>query len=162
MYSDETHLTILILLLFALFASLMAWQLIDRLQARVSVLEHLLDRATERVIDQGYQLYNCAPQGRSGLSSGWVYILRSASGEYKIGRTKNPEDRLATFAVKLPFRVEYDCLIFSRDTVALESHLHQQFGHKYLDGEWFALNETDLSWLGILASASGGGHVDGD
>lgn len=78
---------------------------------------------------------------------GYVYILRSDSGEHKIGRTRNPASRLATFEVKLPFRVNYEMVIYGEDHIALEAELHERFAHCRLDGEWFHLTDQDLDEL---------------
>jgi hypothetical protein len=80
---------------------------------------------------------------------GYVYILRAESGQYKIGRSKNPSDRLKTFSVKLPFRVEYEIVIPSSDHRLLERKLHERFAEKWIDGEWFSLAPEDIMALRI-------------
>lgn len=83
-------------------------------------------------------------------AAGYVYLIASDTGYYKIGRTNNPENRLATFAVKLPFHVEYECLIACPDMRALERSLHQKFEHKRVNGEWFALDADDIAIIKSL------------
>lgn len=78
---------------------------------------------------------------------GFVYILRSTTGHYKIGRTKDPENRLRIFDVKLPFRVDFTLLISSDRHRKLEQELHRRFADKRLDGEWFALTPEDIEAL---------------
>jgi hypothetical protein len=78
---------------------------------------------------------------------GYVYILKSDSGARKIGRAVNPENRLKTFAVGLPFRVEYELLIYSEDHVGLEHLLHERFASKRIEYEWFALTDDDVMHL---------------
>ncbi len=78
---------------------------------------------------------------------GFVYILKSETGHYKIGKTTNPDNRIKTFSVKLPFRVEYELLIPSEDHNALEIELHTRFAYCRLDGEWFALTDGDVNDL---------------
>jgi hypothetical protein len=78
---------------------------------------------------------------------GYVYILRSETGHYKIGRTTNPEDRLTTFSVKLPFRVNYELVISSDHHRQFEIELHKRFADKRIDGEWFALTTEDIEAL---------------
>ena len=82
--------------------------------------------------------------------AGFVYVLKSESGTYKIGRTKNPDDRLRTFSVKLPFAVEYEALIYSSDMIALERDLHLRFADKRVNGEWFTLNEQDMDEIRLI------------
>ena len=89
-------------------------------------------------------------QSRGGASSaGYVYLLRALHDPslFKIGRTNNPDNRLRIFAVKLPYPVEYDCLISTDDMYALESELHAQFADKRLEGEWFRLDEDDVAYI---------------
>lgn len=80
---------------------------------------------------------------------GYVYVLRSASGEYKIGRAKNPADRLKTFGVQLPFKVAYELVISSDDYKLFEAQLHERFVSKRTAGEWFDLTQDDIESLRI-------------
>lgn len=86
----------------------------------------------------------------------WVYLLRSVSGHYKIGRAIDPNNRLKTFHVMLPFEVEFDCLIKSDDSeyVTLERSLHKRFADKRINGEWFALDSDDVAYIRELAEAA--------
>lgn len=78
--------------------------------------------------------------------SGYVYILKQIGGTYyKIGRTNNPDNRLATFSVKLPFEVQYEHLIKTDDMYALEAELHARYAHCRVGGEFFALSPDDLA-----------------
>lgn len=82
---------------------------------------------------------------------GYVYLLKSSTGHYKIGRAKNPEKRLATFTIKLPFEVDYECLIYSDDMWFLERELHIRFKEKRIQGEWFMLDDEDIAYIKSLA-----------
>lgn len=84
---------------------------------------------------------------RDKKPDGYVYILRSDSGYWKIGRSVNPADRLKTFSVKLPFVVSYEIVIPSPDYKALESELHNRFAYCWVDGEWFELTDGDIADL---------------
>lgn len=82
---------------------------------------------------------------------GYVYLLKMVNGDYyKIGRTKNYQNRLETFGVKLPFSVEYEYIIQTKDMYALESELHQRFAAKRVNGEWFALSQVDIDYIKSL------------
>ena len=83
---------------------------------------------------------------------GFVYLLQSPTSAYKIGRTKNPDDRLKTFGVKLPFEVEYVCLIKTADMGALEAELHGYFADKRINGEWFNLTPDDVAQIKEMAT----------
>jgi hypothetical protein len=84
---------------------------------------------------------------------GYVYVLRSSTGAYKIGLARNPQNRLETFTVKLPFEVEYDTLIKTDDMRRLEAELHAHYAHKRINGEWFALDAADLEELRAMGGA---------
>lgn len=87
----------------------------------------------------------------SEARGGYVYLLKSPTGAYKVGRTKNPDNRLATFGVKLPFEVEYICVIETDDMYALERELHDRFEELRINGEWFALTITEIAYMELLA-----------
>lgn len=86
--------------------------------------------------------------------SGYVYLLRSSNGFYKIGRTVDPDDRIATFSVKLPFDVEYEHVISCSDMYELETRLHVHFAFKRVNGEWFDLSPDDIAYIKSLGGAS--------
>lgn len=78
---------------------------------------------------------------------GFVYLVRAETGQYKIGKTVDPNNRIKTFGVKLPFRVEYELVIKAADYTAFERELHMRFRDKWIDGEWFALSAEDIEAL---------------
>lgn len=88
---------------------------------------------------------------RSGESKGYVYLLQSPSTAYKIGRTVNPENRMKTFGIQLPFEVEYLAVIPTDDMYLLEATLHERFAYKRLNGEWFELSDADIAYIKALA-----------
>ena len=81
------------------------------------------------------------------IETGYVYLLKSPTAFWKIGKTKNPDDRRKTFSVKLPFEVQYAHLIYCHDMHKLEKEMHIIFKKKRVDGEWFSLNEDDVRWI---------------
>lgn len=83
---------------------------------------------------------------------GFVYLLQSPTGVFKIGHTKNPNNRLQTFNVKLPFEVEYICVIQTLDMRALERELHTHFSTQRINGEWFKLTPEDVDYIKGLAA----------
>lgn len=88
---------------------------------------------------------------RNNPKHGYIYLLQSVSGAYKIGRSKDPDDRLRTFEVKLPFEVEYVCTVETANMYELERALHKQFDHKRINGEWFRLEDKDIAAIKALA-----------
>lgn len=91
---------------------------------------------------------------RKKRAPGFVYLIRSETGYYKIGRTVNPENRIRTFSVRLPFRIEYEHLIKCADQIALEKELHTKFADKRIDGEWFELTPDDVAYIKSLGGAA--------
>lgn len=92
------------------------------------------------------------PEPPKGDHAGYVYLVQSVTGAYKIGRTRNPRDRMRTFGVLLPFEVEYLCLITTTRMIDLERELHRRFADKRLQGEWFALGADDIEYIKGLAT----------
>lgn len=92
-----------------------------------------------------------APKTPKPPVAGYVYLIKSPSGHYKIGRTINPNDRLRMFGVHLPFEVEIIALIKSDDHKRLEASLHQTYNDKRVNGEWFALSPEDVDYVKSLA-----------
>lgn len=91
---------------------------------------------------------------RSSPKHGFVYLIQSPTGSYKIGRTKDPTDRMRTFSVKLPFEVDYVCTIETADMYALERELHQRYASKRINGEWFMLDSGDVAAIqGVAVQA---------
>jgi len=79
---------------------------------------------------------------------GYVYFIREDyAGRIKIGKTKDINQRLDTFNVKLPFHVELLHVIESNNYHYTEKLFHILFQSKRVNGEWFNLNETDISWV---------------
>jgi hypothetical protein len=88
---------------------------------------------------------------KSRTRAGYVYLLQSPTGYYKIGRTRDPSDRIKTFSVKLPFEVEYIIVISTFDMVKLETDLHHKYANKRIEGEWFELSSADVAYIKGLA-----------
>jgi hypothetical protein len=80
-----------------------------------------------------------------------VYLLQSPSAYYKIGRTKSPETRLKSLGVTLPFEIELTALIPTDDMYILEQSLHERYASKRANGEWFALDSSDVEYIKGLA-----------
>lgn len=84
--------------------------------------------------------------GKTGVV-GYVYLLSSPFGYFKIGCSTKPKNRLMTFGVQLPFEVECDCLIFTGDMYGLEHQLHERFMDRRAKGEWFQLTTDDVNYI---------------
>jgi hypothetical protein len=117
----------------------------------VNEIPVLLKRIEEQVQDETEPLPAIKLDPKSIDRSGYVYVLQSPTGYYKIGRTRNPQNRIQTFGVLLPFEVAYLYVIATTNMVLLETRLHQRFAEKRAGGEWFALDENDIAYIAALA-----------
>lgn len=83
-----------------------------------------------------------------GKAPGYVYFVQEyMNGSFKIGKTKNLEKRMNVFGVKLPFENKLIYLVKTGNHHQTEVAFHKHFADKRLEGEWFALNKDDLSWI---------------
>jgi hypothetical protein len=131
----------------------------ERIQREIERMEQLESKleAKQRLEDERRALKEQQrAQKQSRSRAGYVYLLSAVHDPtlFKIGRTSNPDDRVKTFNVKLPFPVEYVCLIQTDDMYALESELHQRYADKRVNGEFFALDEHDVTHIRQLAGGN--------
>jgi len=77
---------------------------------------------------------------------GYVYVLKSAYG-FKVGRTKNIPSRMRAFGVKLPFMYTIPFCVWFDDHIEAESSYHRRFSEKRINGEWFDLEDNDISLI---------------
>lgn len=78
---------------------------------------------------------------------GYVYLIQSSTGFYKIGRAKKLKERISTLGVKLPFEIEVAHSIECDDYEGMESYLHAEFASKRVNGEWFSLTADEVAWI---------------
>lgn len=98
----------------------------------------------EKRLKQLQEVEKVARERRPRSTAGYVYLIQSPTTYWKIGRTSNPNDRMKTFNVKLPYEVSYKHLIKTSDMYTLESNLHIKYASRRVEGEWFALTEDDV------------------
>lgn len=77
--------------------------------------------------------------GKNETKKAVTYIMTDKSGYYKIGRTKSLKERYRALKVGNPTLKLVGSII---DDV--ENKLHSDYANKNVDGEWFALSETDI------------------
>lgn len=73
----------------------------------------------------------------------FVYIIYCKLG-YKIGRTKNIDDRNVIFNVKLPFKWNFHFIYGVKHSKKIEKFLHHVLYKNNLNGEWFNLDDDEL------------------
>lgn len=91
------------------------------------------------------------PKPKQGKNTkGFIYLLAVVGqpGLYKIGRTSDYKNRLATFKTKLPFEVNYEFIYWTKDMYAEESRLHTMFADKRKPkSEFFELTSDDVAYI---------------
>lgn len=89
---------------------------------------------------------------------GYVYIIKSETGHYKIGRSVNVPSRMRLFAVKLPFDFEIIHVFPCSDMAQAEKELHLIFRDKHQRGEWYNLTNQDEAILRRIDSFNNHGE----
>jgi hypothetical protein len=77
----------------------------------------------------------------------FIYFIRQENTDFfKIGKTKNMNDRLNFFGVKLPFKWSvYKVFLVSKDKLSeIETAIHEVFAEYKVNGEWFKLDSEAL------------------
>ena len=83
---------------------------------------------------------------------GYVYLIWSSFGLYKIGRTSNVEKRFAKLKYERypdPLKLIFAMLV--QNQFEVEEELHRKFRKKRVYGEWFDLDEYDLWCFAVQA-----------
>ena len=89
-------------------------------------------------------------------ADGYVYVL-SAGPYVKVGRTKNPDNRIKALKIQLPFPVGVEAVIPCEDHVSAERYLHHFMRRERVNGEWFDLSGDpymlpflrDIGWISL-------------
>jgi hypothetical protein len=119
----------------------------------IAIPEYLYQQAIN-IRDRIYVPRVTVVKTRKPPKPGYVYLIKSPSGHYKIGRAIDPHDRVRTFGVQLPFEVEIIALIQTDDYVRLEKSLHAYFESQRVNGEWFNLSPADVEYIKSLSGVT--------
>jgi hypothetical protein len=76
--------------------------------------------------------------------AGFVYLVRSAVGLYKIGRSRSVIDRFRSICTASPVAVELIHFISCDDRISAEAQLHKRFNDVRRRGEWFELDDGQI------------------
>jgi hypothetical protein len=76
--------------------------------------------------------------------NGVVYLLHCGK-RYKIGKTVNGKRRYGQLKLQLPEKADLVHEIRTNDIDYCERHWHRHFAEQRLNGEWFILNDDDIS-----------------
>ena len=77
---------------------------------------------------------------------GHIYLIESL-GLYKIGKTKNPTNRMKNFTTIFPAKINEIHSFITNDMNGIEKFLHNRFAHLRHTGEWFNLSQEDVDYI---------------
>lgn len=81
------------------------------------------------------------------ITPGFVYVITSEQGRYKIGRTVSMSSRMANLNTVSPYNLQLICTFKCADPKQLEEKLHLKFAPSRKRGEWFDLSSDEVAWL---------------
>lgn len=111
-------------------------------------------QAVSTIFAEIEELFYPKPRVIKQTQPGYIYLLKSEAGHYKIGRTKNMKERQARLRIQLPFSVETVCSFWTKDMIGAERDLHKKYAHCRLNGEWFNLTEQEAKEIQGYANAA--------
>lgn len=76
--------------------------------------------------------------------AGFVYLMKSGHF-YKVGRSNSAGRREYELAIQLPEKAITVHTIRTDDPVGIEEYWHKRFDSKRKNGEWFALEASDVA-----------------
>ncbi len=83
---------------------------------------------------------------RRSSKIGYIYIIKCEQ-YYKIGQSVDPAKRIISFSTDNPFGITIIRIAKVLDRFKVERCLHRSFQQKRHSGEWFLLDNTDMTDL---------------
>lgn len=74
-----------------------------------------------------------------------VYLIGDNEGRYKIGCTKNPKNRLKQLQTANAADLQIIHAVEVSNDFKVENVMHRKYAHKNISGEWFVLDEHEVS-----------------
>lgn len=120
-------------------------------------LRRRLDAYYNNVSDEDIHEYNAqvtkarqAKKGRFTLSAGYIYLLSSSVGYFKIGRALDIKTRMKSHERDYPVKLKLVHSIAVKYMIQCESFLLRLYRDKKMQGEWFELDDEDVDWIKSL------------
>jgi len=85
---------------------------------------------------------------------GYIYLLSSSVGLYKIGRAADLQKRFSEHTRDWPIRLDMIHSIPVSQVISCETYLLRTFRNKRRQGEWFDLAAEDVAWIVSLDTES--------
>jgi hypothetical protein len=123
----------------------------QRMGRRMAVIRRRLEPLSKSVEHDG-----ALPSARR---RGWVYVLRTYSGLYKIGKARNLKNRLSGLAILGKDTFECIHTIKCEDHHWAERELHDHFRAQRIERELFSLTDEQVAWLCSIAALNASGAV---
>jgi septal ring factor EnvC (AmiA/AmiB activator) len=83
----------------------------------------------------------------SQIEEGFIYILKSENGYYKIGKAKELQNRITTWQHEFPIVIDFIYSFACHNRRLVENFLHNKYSKKRLRREWYKLNDEDIAWI---------------
>jgi hypothetical protein len=96
---------------------------------------------------------SCLSKNKKNTKNGYVYVCKSDINLFKIGYSKNPEERMKQLGLGSSIKHKLLYKIPTENMHQLEKELHKKFKEKREHSEWFNLDDKDLSYIENLAFA---------
>jgi hypothetical protein len=106
-----------------------------------------IDEANKQLMEEVYAESYAQSNKIQVPSIGYVYLLLGENGKYKIGKSKNPENRCKQLCLS---SCENHKLIYSFKCLSphkQEQSLHEMFNEKKSHSEWFNLSKSDVEYI---------------
>lgn len=84
---------------------------------------------------------------KSSKKEGYIYLLHSEVGYYKIGKAVDPWSRGQTIGTEHAYKVNLIYVARCTDRAKVERLLHQTLAEYRMNGEWFNLPPDKVEWL---------------
>jgi len=79
------------------------------------------------------------------MNSSYIYVIGDTTSPYKIGFTKDPDNRLRTLQTGNPkkLQIHYKEMIGENEVKYIEKQIHKELKRKQVSGEWFNVSLDD-------------------
>ena len=77
----------------------------------------------------------------------YLFSIKEMPGYYKIGKTKNVQQRLSGYNTAVPLTIVLEYAFEHIDYELIEKKFHRAYRHKRVKGEWFLLTPDDISQI---------------
>lgn len=87
---------------------------------------------------------------------GYIYLIRASTGHHKIGSSRSVQARLKQLQCANPQPLVLLHQFPSANAQRDESALHDQYSHRRVGNEWFALTESDVARIVSISGQDDG------